>query len=108
MYSFTCWSVAGHPGTSDLLLEAKIRSCSHTPRPEGGKTRPPVWPDYDQTTPVLRPAKPANLRVADRPRLLLRDTNAAIVILRRADSPVLPVEGSRRAPVEAGTSRRAA
>ncbi len=36
------------------------------------------------------------------------DTNAAIVILRRADSPVQPVEGSRRAPVEAGTSRRAA
>jgi putative transposase len=36
------------------------------------------------------------------------DTNAASVILRRADSPVLPVEGSRRAPVEAGTSRRAA
>jgi putative transposase len=36
------------------------------------------------------------------------DTNAAIVILGRADSPVQPVEGSRRAPIEAGTSRRAA
>jgi putative transposase len=36
------------------------------------------------------------------------DTNAAIVILRRADSPVQPVEGSRRAPVEAGSIRRAA
>jgi putative transposase len=36
------------------------------------------------------------------------DTNAAIVILRRADSPVLPVEGSRRAPVEAGSISRAA
>ena len=36
------------------------------------------------------------------------DTNAAIVILRRADSPVLPVEGSCRAPVEAGSIRRAA
>src|SRR3954466_8082715 len=35
MYSFTCWSVAGRPGTSDLLLEARVRSCTHTPRPKG-------------------------------------------------------------------------
>lgn len=37
------------------------------------------------------------------------DENAAINILGRADSPVLPVEGHRsKRPVEAGTSRRAA
>jgi hypothetical protein len=37
------------------------------------KTLPPVWPDYGRATPDLRLAKPANLRVADRPRLLSRD-----------------------------------
>ena len=37
------------------------------------------------------------------------DTNAAIVIKRRADSPLLPVKGKRaKRPVEAGTIRRAA
>lgn len=37
------------------------------------------------------------------------DTNAAIVIKRRADSPLLPVEGKRaKRPREAGTIRRAA
>ena len=37
------------------------------------------------------------------------DENAAINILRRAGSPVQPVEGHRgKRPVEAGTSRRAA
>lgn len=37
------------------------------------------------------------------------DTNAAIVIKRRADSPLLPVKGYRsKRPVEAGTIRRAA
>jgi len=73
MYSFTCWSVAGRPGTSDLLLKVRVRSCPHTPQPEGRlKTCPPVWPDYGRATPDLRPTKPANLRVADRPRLLSR------------------------------------
>lgn len=36
------------------------------------------------------------------------DTNAAIEILRRWGSPSLPVEGGRKAPCEAGTSRKAA
>jgi putative transposase len=36
------------------------------------------------------------------------DENAAINILRRADSPVLPVEASRRRAYEAGTRRRGA
>ena len=36
------------------------------------------------------------------------DTNAAINILRRADSPVQPVEASRKRAREAGTTRRAA
>ena len=38
------------------------------------QTRPPLWPDYGRATPALRPAKPANLRVADRPRLLSRES----------------------------------
>src|SRR3954452_11487322 len=60
MYSFTCWSVAGRPGTSDLLLEARVRSCTHTPRPKGrikparrfGRTTAGLRP------PCLRPKRP--------------------------------------------------
>src|SRR3954471_18944891 len=52
MYSFTCWSVAGRPGTSDLLLEARVRSCTHTPRPKG-RIKPPRR--FGRTTAGLRP-----------------------------------------------------
>jgi hypothetical protein len=61
LYSFTCWSVAGHLGTSGLLLEARVRSCPYTPRPEGDETRPPVWPDYGWVglrPPYVRPNRP--------------------------------------------------
>src|SRR4051812_30378704 len=52
MYSFTCWSVAGRPGTSDLLLEARVRSCTHTPRPKG-RIKPARR--FGRTTAGLRP-----------------------------------------------------
>src|SRR4051812_4392461 len=52
MYSFTCWSVAGRPGTSDLLLEARVRSCPHTPRPED-RSKPARR--FGRTTAGLRP-----------------------------------------------------
>src|SRR3954470_21786036 len=52
MYSFTCWSVAGRPGTSDLLLEARVRSCTHTPRPKG-RINPARR--FGRTTAGLRP-----------------------------------------------------
>src|SRR3954452_19670788 len=63
MYSFTCWSVAGRPGTSDLLLEARVRSCTHTPRPKGrikparrfGRTTAGLRP------PCVRPNRPTNV-----------------------------------------------
>jgi hypothetical protein len=75
MYSLICWSVTGRPGKSDLFLEVEMPILpAHTPRPEGrGKNpAPPVWSAYGRATPALRPTKPANLRVADRPTLLSR------------------------------------
>src|SRR5271157_254355 len=68
MYILICWSVAGRPGTSVLFLGEIPMLPAHTLRPEERvKPAPPVWPTYGWTTPTLRLAKPAILRVADRP-----------------------------------------
>jgi hypothetical protein len=74
MYILICWSVAGRPGKSDLFLQVEVPILpSRTPRSEGRvKPAPPVWSPHSWATPALRPTKPANLRVANRPALLSR------------------------------------
>lgn len=39
---------------------------------------PPIWPAYPWATPILKPAKPAILRVADRPTLLSRGSYRSV------------------------------
>src|SRR5271168_391393 len=46
---------------------------THAATRDHGNPCRPVWPTYDWAMPTLKPAKPAILRVADRPTLLSRE-----------------------------------
>src|SRR5271167_3981453 len=47
---------------------------THAATRDHGNPCRPVWPAYDWAMPTLKPAKPAILRVADRPTLLSRES----------------------------------